>query len=260
MATHPTVGDLQIISGIALFRSLDAQTIKRIIATATTVTLKPHAILFSQGELATAFFVMIDGWIKHYRINACGDEAVTHVLTRGESFAESIALTGSRFPGTAEAVTCVRIVRVPADHVVRCIQANPQIALAMIAAASQGLQYLMAHVEQLKAQTGVQRLAEFLVSLARIDNGPCVIALPYDKMLIARQLSLQPESLSRTFAKLRGAGVEVRGARVAVNDVAKLRRIASEERSAIRGAFREMARGTINHNTRFGEQVSVPTV
>ena len=47
---------------------------------------------------------------------------------------------------------------------------------------------------------GVQRLAEFLVSLSLTEQGHCALALPYDKSLIAGQLGLQPESLSRAFA------------------------------------------------------------
>jgi hypothetical protein len=45
--------------------------------------------------------------------------------------------------------------------------------------------------------------------------------------------------LSRAFAKLRSVGVAVHAAHVAVNDVAKLRRLATDERSAIRGTFRD---------------------
>jgi CRP-like cAMP-binding protein len=203
MASHPTAGDLQIIKSIELFRGLEPETVKQIIAPASAVTLKPHTTLFWQGDLATAFFIMINGWTKHYRINASGDEVVTHVLTRGESFAESIALTVARFPATAETVTDARIVRVPADHVVGCIRENPSIALAMIASASQRLRNLMVHIEHLKAKSGVQRLADFLASLAAVDAGPCSIALPYEKTLIAARLGLTPESLSRIFGKLR---------------------------------------------------------
>ena len=185
MASYPTAGDLQIVKGIALFRSLDPETVKHIIAPATAVTLKAHTTVIRQGELATALFIMIDGWTKHYRINSSGDETVTHVLTKGDSFAELVALTHAPFPATAETVTDARIVRVPADHVIRCIKENPNIALAMIASSSERLRDLMMHIEQLKAKSGVQRLAEFLASLAVVDSGPCVIALPYDKTLIA---------------------------------------------------------------------------
>jgi hypothetical protein len=59
-------------------------------------------------------------------------------------------------------------------------------------------------------------------------------------MLIAGQLGLTPESLSRAFAKLRGAGVSVDASRVTVKDIVKLRRIAADDSSAVRGTLRPM--------------------
>jgi hypothetical protein len=53
----------------------------------------------------------------------------------------------------------------------------------------------------LKAQSRVQRIAEFLAPRATVDSGSRVITLPYDKVLIASRLGLKPESLSRVFAK-----------------------------------------------------------
>lgn len=238
MASHPTAGDLQIITRIAVFRGLKPETVEHIIAPATAVMLSAHGTLFRQGDPATAFFIMIDGWLKLYRITLSGEETVIHVMTKGDSFAEAVAFTGARFPATAEAVTEARIVRIPADHVVRCIRESPDIALAMIASTSQHLHHLVQQVEQLKAQSGVQRVAEFLASLAPVDHGSCVIVLPYDKVLIAARLGLKPESLSRTFAKLRSVGVAVHAAHVAVGDVGKLRQLASDERAAVRGVLR----------------------
>ena len=97
----------------------------------------------------------------------------------------------------------------------------------------------MQQVEQLKAQSGLQRVAEFLASRATVDSGSCATTLPYDKVLIASRLGLKPESLSRGFAKLKSVGVAVHAGRVAVSDVAKLRRLAAEERSMVRGALRD---------------------
>ena len=239
VATHLLPGDLQIIARVAVFRGLKPETIQHIVASATAMMLRPREIVCRQGNPAASFFIMIDGWTKHYRINRSGEETVIHIMTRGDSFAEAAALTRGRFPATAEAVTDSRIVRVPADHIVNCIRENPDIALAMIASTSQRLQHLMQQVEQLKAQTGVQRVAEFLASRATVDSGSCVITLPYDKVLIASRLGLKPESLSRVFAKLRSVGVAVHAGNVAVSDVARLRRLAAEERSIVRGTFRD---------------------
>jgi CRP-like cAMP-binding protein len=141
--------------------------------------------VFRQRDPATAFFVVINGWIKLYRITFSGEETVVNVLTRGGSYAEAHALTGACYPATAEAVSGARVVHVPADHVIRCIRESPDIGLAMIAAASLHFHDLVQQIEQFKGQSGVQRVAEFLASLVPVDSGSCVIALPYDKALIA---------------------------------------------------------------------------
>jgi len=238
MTSNPTGGDLEIISRIAVFRGLKHKTVEHVIAPATAVMLLPHETLFRQGDPATAFFIVINGWVKLYRIAVSGEEMVLNVLTKGGSYAEAHALTGAYYPATAEAVSEARVVRIPADHVVRCIRETPDIALAMIASASQHLHHLVEQIEHLKAQSGVQRVAEFLASLAPVESGSYDIALPYDKVLIAARLGLKPESLSRAFAKLRAVGVAVHAAHVAVNDVGKLRQLAADERAATRGAFR----------------------
>lgn len=238
MSSKLTAGDFQIITRVAIFRGLKPETVEHIIAPATAVMLKAHDGLFRQGDPATAFFIVIDGLVKLYRITPAGDETVIHVLQKGESFAEAVAFTGNRYPATAEAVTDARVGRVPADHIVRCIHESPDIALAMIASTSQHLHHLVQQVEQLKAQSGVQRVAEFLASLSSTEQGACAIALPYDKILIAARLGLTPESLSRAFAKLRGVGVVINASQVTVKDIAKLRRIATDDRNAVRGTLR----------------------
>ena len=236
--TALTTEDLRIVSRIAVFGGLKPHMLDRLVAPATVVMLDERQTLFMQGDPAVAFFIVVEGWVKLYRITLSGEEAVIHVLTKGGSFAEAVAFTGARYPATAEAVTPTRVVRIPADHVVRCIREVPDIALAMIASTSQHLHHLVQQVEQLKAQSGVQRVAEFLASLCSVESGSCVIALPYDKVLIAGRLGLKPESLSRAFARLRSIGVEVRQSHVAVSDVEKLRQLTIDDR----GTSREMLR------------------
>jgi CRP-like cAMP-binding protein len=232
-----TPDDLDIVSRIAVFAGLKPETRGRLIAPATMITLKHGHPLFRQGDPAAAFFIVVEGWIKLYRITVAGEEAVIHVLTKGESLAEAVAFTGARYPATAEAVSNARVVRIPADHVVRCIREVPDIALAMIASTSSHLRQLVQQVEQLKAQSGIQRVAEFLASLCPATPGPHTIALPYDKALIAGRLGLKPESLSRAFAKLRSLGVEVRASHVVVKEVNKLRSVADDERIKTRGGI-----------------------
>jgi CRP-like cAMP-binding protein len=233
-----TAGDLQVITRIAVFRGLKPETIGHIIAPARALALRPHDIFARQDDPATAFFIVIGGWVKLYRSNPAGDEAVLETMTGGASFAEAVAFTGNRYLATAEAVSDARVARIPADHIVRCIRDNPDIALAMVASISLHMHHLVQQVERLKAQSGLQRVAEFLASHSDSERGPCSFALPYDKVLIARQLGIMPESLSRAFARLRAVGVTVSAARVEIEDISKLRQLVADGRTAVRGSLR----------------------
>ncbi len=232
-----TAGDLQVVTRIAVFRGLRAEMVEHIIAPATATILRPRDWLTRQDDPATAFFIVIDGWLKLYRSAPSGEETVINMLKQGDSFAQSVALTGNRYLASAEAVTDARVARIPADHLVRCIRQNPEIALAMIASTSQQLHGLIQHIEQLKAYSGLQRVAEFITSMCAVQQGSRVIVLPYDKVIIASRLGLTPEYLSRAFARLRSLGVVVNATRVMVQDVARLRQLADEDRSVARGAL-----------------------
>jgi len=240
MSSRLTAGDLQIITRVAVFRGLKSETVQHIITPATALVLRSHEGIMRQDDPATAFFIVIDGWVKLFRSTPSGDETVIEIMTKGDSFAEAVAFTGNRYIATAEAVSEARVARIPADHLVRCIRDSPDIALAMIASISQHMHYLVQQVEQLKGHSGVQRVAEFLASLSLAEHGHCALALPYDKILIAGRLGLTPESLSRAFARLRAIGVVVDASHVIVNDVAKLRQLAADDRSAVRDTLRSV--------------------
>jgi len=233
----PSPADLVIASQIPVFSGLKPDVLEVLMAQARVVNLRPGSMLFRQGEPATSFFIIVDGWIKLYRITPAGDEAVLNVFAKGQSFAEAVTLTSGRYPATASAVASTRVIMIPADHVIDCIRKMPEVAIAMIASTSQHLHLMVSRIEQLTAQSGTQRVADFLISLTPCIKGPCTIALPYDKSLIAGRLGLKPESLSRVFAKLRTIGVDVRASEVVVDDVATLQNLVASERIRPRGAF-----------------------
>jgi CRP-like cAMP-binding protein len=93
---------------------------------------------------------------------------------------------------------------------------------------SRHLHSLVNQVEQLQTRSSAQRLAQFLVSLAPVEDGSAVIVLPYDKSLIAHRLGMKPESLSRAFARLRAQGVSADGNRVLVEDIFTLKEYGDE--------------------------------
>lgn len=185
--------------------------------------------LFLQDEPADALFIVLDGWIKLYRIAASGAEAVVSVMTRGRSFGEAVALRGLNYPVAAEAITPSRLLRLDALRIRHHLQSDPVMATSMLAATFVHLQHLVEQIEGLKARSGVQRVAEFLLDLAPCTEGECSVALPYNKALIAGRLGMKPETLSRAFARLRDHGVRIDAARAHIEDMDRLRQLTAED-------------------------------
>jgi CRP-like cAMP-binding protein len=229
MSNLVDVSDLAAVKAAPIFASLPPQAFEALVEGATVKVVSRGELLFVQGDPVTAFFVVLDGWIKVYRLTPSGGEAVVAVFTRGQSFAEAAAFAGGRFPASGEAVTEGRILRLHSGNLLRLIRQNPDVGLAMLASTSQHLHMLVQQIEQLKAHTGAQRVAEFLSSLCAEQQGKCKIGLPYDKALIAGRLGMQPESLSRAFVKLRQIGVHIEQNIALIDDIDRLRAYAEEE-------------------------------
>ena len=87
-----TIGDFKTIRNIAVFRDLKPETVEHILAPATAVMLKAHESLFRQGDPATAFFIVIYGFVKLFRITLAGEEAIIRIMSKGDSVAEATAL------------------------------------------------------------------------------------------------------------------------------------------------------------------------
>jgi len=152
-------------------------------------------------------------------------------MGRDRSFAEAMVLRGAPYPVTAEAISPCTLLKINGAKLRQALLENSDFALDLLASTLVHLQTLMEQIEKLKAQTGVQRLAEFLAGLADCDSGPCVVDLPYSKRLIAGHLGMQPGSLSRAFAKLREHGVETDSQQAHIADIEALRALAHDDRA-----------------------------
>src|SRR5690606_2125548 len=60
------------------------------------------ATIFLQGERARAIYIVVEGWVKLYRIAPNGAEAVVGAFTKGASFGEAVAFRHDTYPVAAE--------------------------------------------------------------------------------------------------------------------------------------------------------------
>ncbi len=218
--------DAAALRAIPLFAKLTDRAVSLLGGVAIVRPVSRGTTLFLQDELADRFFVLLDGWVKLYRLTRDGTEAVVHVIGPAESFAEAAMFADGKFPVCAEAVTDARVMTLTADGFARCLREDDRIAFGMLGSLSVRLRHLVTQIEQLQVQPAPQRVAAFLVRVCPPGEGPAQFQLPFDKALIARRLGMQPETLSRALAKLRAVGVETQGLTVSVAERASLRAMA----------------------------------
>jgi len=226
-------GDQQIAKGSVLLASMPEDVVETILRRSEIRKFDRSATIFLQGEPALNVFIVLDGWAKLFRVSPNGAEAVVGVFTKGRSFGEAVAFRDDVYPVAAEAVTDCRLMQVRADLILGMMTSRPELCTAILASTFRHLQALVTQVEQLTAQTGAQRVAEFLLDLAPVSEGDCAVILPYDKVLIAGRLGMKPESLSRAFARLKEKGVRISQNHAAIEDVARLQAYVGQDRSAV---------------------------
>jgi CRP-like cAMP-binding protein len=178
--------------------------------------------LFLQGEPATAFFIVLDGWVKIYRTTPDGLEVVLHVFKRGETFAEAAIFLGGRYPASGETAAPSRLLTVDGAAFRSRIEERPALAMSMLASASYQLKFLVEQIEQIKVRSAPQRIADFIVRMTQVRKGAAIIELPFEKNLLANRLGMKPESFSRALAQLRVHGVTVERGTVSIADVGRL--------------------------------------
>lgn len=221
--------DKEIASSSLLMDGLSDEARALLLQRAQVREFDRGSTIFLQGERATAIYIVLDGWVKLYRIARNGSEAVVGVFTKGRSFGEAVAFRRDTYPVSAESVTNCRLLRIDVEQFLHLIRSDPDMAVSILTATYAHLHSLVAQVEALKARTGAQRVAEFLLELSSCDDGVCEVTLPYDKVLIAGRLGMKPESLSRAFGALKAHGVRIKQNKAEIQDVEALRAYAEED-------------------------------
>ena len=222
--------DLARMRRLPLFAGLDDRQLAELLDAAQLRRFDRNALLFLQGEPAKAFYVVLDGWVRLFRASPGGHETTIALFGRGESLAEAAILDSAVYPVCGSACEEARLLVFGAEPFLQRLRLNPGLCLNLLASMSRHLRGLVQQVEQLTARSSVERVADFLLRLCPTQGLAIEIELPLDKSLIAGRLGMQPETLSRSLARLRTAGVETIGNRVLIRDALRLRSVSSRRR------------------------------
>jgi CRP-like cAMP-binding protein len=231
-----TEKDELLLLELPLFSGLTTAELQSLLADARVAVAPAASLLFLQGDPARHFYVVLEGWVKLFRTTAEGDEAIIAIVPQGQSFAEAAVFEESSYPVSAAMVDDSRLLCIPAEPFLDKVIKDRRMVMKMMASMSRRLRQLVNQVEDLTLKSSVERVAGYLAELCAEDDGAAIVRLPLDKAVIAKHLGMQPETLSRSFARLRGEGIIAEGNTVRISDVAVLRRLGRQNGDRRSGA------------------------
>ncbi|HQF37567.1 MAG TPA: Crp/Fnr family transcriptional regulator [Opitutaceae bacterium] len=220
-----TAAPAHALRACELFAGLPPADVETIAAFAILKPLAKGALLFREGEASEGFYVVQRGAVSVHRVSPAGKEQVIHVFRPGESFAEATLATGTGYPADARAVEPSSVLLIPRTPMVELLGRRPDLALRMLGAMSQHLRVLVGLLDDLTLKDVETRLLNWLLKRCPpAATGEARVELRSTKRTLAAELGTTSETLSRTFARLRTAGlIRVERAAVLVRDSAALR-------------------------------------
>ncbi|MGN8277675.1 Crp/Fnr family transcriptional regulator [Pseudomonas sp. SMV71] len=194
----------QILRSHHLFEPLNEEQLDELMSTSQLLNVDRGEPLFLQGEPAQAFYFVIAGAVKIYRLTPDGQEKVFEVIGERQTFAEAMMLMDTpNYVASAEAVGPTQLYRLSNATYMRLLQSNSRLTFALLGKLCVRLHQRVNEIETLSLKNATHRVVRYLLTqLVRLQTVDSQFELPMAKQLIAGHLSIQPETFSRIIRRL----------------------------------------------------------
>lgn len=226
--------DRSLIRGIPVFSDLQAEALDRVLLNARARRYSKGVDVFTQGETAEHFFLLLDGHVRVIRTSPNGEQVIPRYINAGEMFGIAIALGRKTYPATAcAAVDCVAIVWPNAEWN-ELAGRFPCLATNILKLVGERLQESQDRVVELSTNQVEQRIAYAVLRLAnqsgRQTEDGIEIDFPITRQDIAEMTGTTLHTVSRLLSAWENSGF-VRGGRqkVTVTDPHALMLIAENQ-------------------------------
>jgi len=218
----------KFLSDTFLFNSFAEKELNLLESSTSLERVQKGEQIFSEGLDASAFFIIVSGKIKIYKVSPDGKEHTLHIHGPGDFVAEAAIFDSMVYPASCIALENSTLVRISREGFLVLIKKHPELSLKMMSGYSKRLRQFVAKIEELSLKDIKSRLAGYLLENSKIENGTTVCRLKYSKKELSSLLGTIPETLSRSFAFLKQRGFIVeKNNLIIIPDPDKLRLLAS---------------------------------
>lgn len=216
----------EALRGARLFGDLGDRDLLEIAACCRFRTIAKGQYLFRRDQTAFGFFLVHSGAINLHRIDSKGRDVVLCVFRPGDTFAEGTLSAHIAYPADAKALERSKVVVIERAAFLRFVQTHPWMSMRILESMGLRMRFLVGQLEARRFPEAAGRLADWLLKAANPaprGSGFTVI-LDRPKKVLAAELGLTPETLSRSFSRLSAKGlIRLRGASIFIPEKSPLR-------------------------------------
>jgi len=216
---------------VSQFKEADEEPLSLLAKASKALTLPCGRQVFASGEDAQSFYAIVAGEVQLYRLTLQGEEKLFQILSEGSLLAEAaMFLEPPRYPLTARISREARLLSFPRHSLLELCDQSPRVMRSLLEALSQRLYQAVDRIEHLSLNNAAQRLVAYMLDLSlsqhRVEDwsgSPVNIVLPVPISVLAGQLAMTPETLSRQLQRFRRVGlVSGRGRELVLQDITAL--------------------------------------
>lgn len=194
-----------------IFSGLPEDDINEISKTVIVKDFPKKTIIFSEGDIAKGFYILLSGMVKIYKISPDSREQILHIIHPYTTFAEAAIFIGNTYPAFAETIIDSKVAFFDKNTFMKTLEKNPKISLNLIISLSILLKKVVDLVDDVSFKTVDVRLAEFILNEA-VHKGikqkdHLEVELSLTKTEIAKRIGTVNETLSRTLKKFKDKGI-----------------------------------------------------
>jgi len=201
---------------IPLFQNLSDKCLSMLLKSASLRCFPARIILFTERTRAKFLYTLLQGSVELF--SERHDRRSTIAIIRSIRPILLTSIFDNINPLSACTLERSELLSVPLKVVHELIDSDVSFARAITYELAQDLSKTIEDFKNDRLRTSIERLAAWVLRSDEDTGGTGRFVIPYGKRVLASQLGMTAENLSRGFASLAAHGVAVHGRQVSVSD------------------------------------------
>ena len=208
---HQRNGLCSLIKNFPFLADVQEDKLKLLLENAQVKKYKKGSVLLLEGDYPSAFYLILNGWVKLSKISFNGEESVIQLFSSGNTLIESSMILNTPSQVNIQTMAYSTLISIPVAAIKRLAENCQFFALNILNLLSKQLETLTSHIGNIRLKAAEERVGWFLLNLFSNNYAPSnVLQLPYNKGIIASYLGMKAETFSRALNDLKKKGFQIK--------------------------------------------------